>query len=468
MREEVFPRFDEIVSSVPDYGAYPTLAEIEASTDDLVAAHPQVRVWPAGVSRAGQPIRCLDVPGGPMQALLVGAPHPEEPVGTLVLELLLPLLAGGLAKELGFGFSVIKVADPDGVRLNEPWFSAPTDLERFLLGAYRPALAEQSEWTFPVKYKQYGFTKPLPEAQAIMEVVHRRPLDLFMGLHNSTLSGCYFYVSAEDGELQDELAAVMAAAKLPPHCGEPEAPYLRVLGDGIFRSFSLADDYEYYETYGVDPAGALNCGTSSDAYAETVWDCFTLVAEVPCFTTAKVADATLAGISRAEAKVRGLDVERRGAAWLRERYARAAPRLTGATPWQRTVLAYLSAVNDDLRAERRQAETQGEFRREATVAEFLDSVYLRELYALTRVGQFANMVAGEPRQDGVLTGLRAEAEARVRDRAPQLASAAGIEPVPLRRLVQGQLAALLCALVAVRERYRPARSRPETPRFVAR
>jgi hypothetical protein len=54
----------------------------------------------------------------------------------------------------------------------------------------------------------------------------------------------------------------------------------------------------------------------------------------------------------------------------------------------------------------------------------------------------------------------------VRERAPQLASAGGLEPVPIRSLVQCQLAALLCSLVAVRERYRPAHPRPPAPRIV--
>ncbi len=138
-------------------------------------------MWTAGRSRAGRPIRCLEIPGGPLQALLVGLPHPEEPVGALMLQYLLPLLAAGLAEELGFGFSVVMAGDPDGVVLNEPWFDRPYDLAEYLLHVYRPPLADQFEWTFPVEYKRYGFLRPLPEARAVMEVVHRRPLDLYDG-----------------------------------------------------------------------------------------------------------------------------------------------------------------------------------------------------------------------------------------------------------------------------------------------
>lgn len=445
---------------MPEYDRYPLLDELETSTDAFAAAHPAVEVWQAGASRACHPIRCLEIPGGPLQALLVGVPHPEEPVGALLLEHLLPLLADGLAEELGFGFSVVKVGDPDAMRLNEAWFAEPYDLAGFLLRAYRPPLADQFEWTFPMEYKRYSFTRPLPEACAVMKAVHRRPLDLYMGLHNSNFSGAYFYLSGEDAALQEELAAVMAAAGLPPHCGEPEVPYLKTLADGVFRAFSLSDDYDYYEKYGADPAVLLTGGTSSDAYAEAVWGCFTLVAEVPYFTSARIADKSTAGLTRAEAKLRGLDVQQQLATWLLERYVLAAPLLTLETPWQRTLHAYLSSVKDDLRAERKQAETEADFAREATVAQLFDSLYMRELDTLSRVGHFANMLAAEPEQNDVLVDLRAEAEAKVRDRAPQLASAGGLEPVPIQTLVQCQLAALLCSLVAVRERYRPAHPRP--------
>lgn len=459
----VFPQYHDVVAAVPEYDRYLTVSELEGSTDESVATHPATRVRQAGASRAGLPIRCIEVPGGPLHAVLVGAPHPEEPVGTLVLEHLLPLLADGLADELGMGFSVVKIGDPDGMRLNEPWFDDPYDLAGFILRAYRPAFIDQFEWTFPVEYKRYAFTKPLPEARAVMEVVHRQPVDFYMCLHNTNFGGAYFYLSEEDEALQLELTAVMRAAGIPPHCGEPEMPYLRTYADGIFAAFALADDYDYYEAYGVDPAAAMNSGTSSDGYAQSVWDCSTLVAEVPYFSAPKIADKAPAGLSRREAKLRGIELERGYAGWLHERYVEAASKLTGESPWQRSLFGYLESAADDLRAEQRQTEHEPAFDREATVAELLDSVYLRELAALQQVGRLVQMVAAEPEQDASLAALREEAEAKVRDRAPQLASACGLQPVPIRALVQCQLAALLCSLVAVRKHHERGRARPTAP-----
>jgi len=46
-------------------------------------------------------------------------PSPRETVGALLLKRLLPLLADGLGKELGFNFSMVKVGDLDAMGLSE-------------------------------------------------------------------------------------------------------------------------------------------------------------------------------------------------------------------------------------------------------------------------------------------------------------------------------------------------------------
>ena len=45
------------------------LDELEASTDRLVAAHPEVEVWRAGTSRGGHELRCLEIGDGPLRAV---------------------------------------------------------------------------------------------------------------------------------------------------------------------------------------------------------------------------------------------------------------------------------------------------------------------------------------------------------------------------------------------------------------
>lgn len=446
-------RHDDILSQVPESTGFLTVDELEASTDDLLGRHPQISAWQCGVSRQGHPIRCLEVGRGPRHAVIIGLPHPEEPVGTLLLEYLLPLLATtDLADRLGFRFSIVKVGDPDGTRVNEPWFAAPHELDRLLLSTYRPASSDQLEWAFPFSYKGYAYTRPLPEAQAIMAIIDRAPVDFIMGLHDSTFCGAYFYVTDADAGLVARLGAAADDAGIPRHRGEPEVPYLETLGDAVYRNFSLRDEYDYLQSHGQTPAAVLDSGTSSDDYAGDLWGSYSLTAEVPYFTSVKIADTSPAGVTRGEAKLRGIEVERRHLRWINERFPEVAAELTRETPWLRTVRSYLMHAATDLAAERHLVEQQPEFQCEATVAQLFDSVYLRELFALCRVGQFAQVAAAEAESNAHLEKVAAAARERVTERASQLRIAGGLAPVALRAGVQVQLAALLHALDYLRER----------------
>jgi hypothetical protein len=101
-----FSRFATIVEGVSEFDACPSPAGLERSPDGYAKARSRATVWPAGASRGGRPMRCIEVPGGPLQALLVGMPRPAEPVGVLMLEHLPPLLADGPAVELGSPASI--------------------------------------------------------------------------------------------------------------------------------------------------------------------------------------------------------------------------------------------------------------------------------------------------------------------------------------------------------------------------
>jgi hypothetical protein len=157
-------------------------------------------------------------------------------------------------------------------------------------------------------------------------------------------------------------------------------------------------------------------------------------------------------------------MEREHAAWLHSRYVVAAAELTGESPWQRALHAYLAGVNDDLRAQDEMGTREPQVADEATVAQLFSSLYLRELDVLSRYGHLAGMAAAGPPGNEVLAAIAAAAEDKLRSRVLQLTVAGDIAATPVRTLVQAQLAALLCTLDAVREHFRPAHPRPPAPR----
>jgi len=101
-----------------------------------------------------------------------------------------------------------------------------------VLSAYRPAVGDDIEWSFPVSCKRYAFTRPLPETAAIMTVIDREPTDCLMALHDSSFCGAHFYLSDDDEILRGDLLAAVAAGGLPRHLGELEAPYIEPAGRG--------------------------------------------------------------------------------------------------------------------------------------------------------------------------------------------------------------------------------------------
>ena len=72
---------------------FPTVEEMEACPRKLAADGIDVRTL--GKSRSGRPIDLVSIGDGPLSALIVDAPHPNEPAGCATTELLIERLLAG-------------------------------------------------------------------------------------------------------------------------------------------------------------------------------------------------------------------------------------------------------------------------------------------------------------------------------------------------------------------------------------
>jgi hypothetical protein len=432
-----------LLARVPDHREFLTLEELQRSSRALVADFPRLaRLETVGASREERPIELLTIGHGTMPALLLGVPHPNEPIGTLTLEFLCRLLCedDDLRRRLDVTIHVIKVADPDGLVLNEGWFKGGFSPLRYALDYYRPPHAEQVEWSFPVEYRTLRFTSPCPETEVVMRVMERVQPRLFYSLHNAGFCGVYFYVSHDRPALYPALHALVAAQGLPLHRGEPEVPYLRTLAPAVYALFGIDETYEYMaRTLGEDPAPLIEAGTSSDDWLRRVCDAFSLVCELPYYTTPALEDTSSAGVGRRDAILAGLA----RADALRAESERCFEQIAGRVPdhrLTRSVVDYLRKAPKRLAAERANAESPA-YAREATRAEAMDATTCRAFYHMLYLGEvyrLAGMVADTTLADRLGTRLAAL--------AAELERESELRVLPLRPLVAVQAGAWLLAV----------------------
>ena len=78
---------DRVMAKVPDYQTFMTVDEMDESSRKLAETYPDVvELFEAGRSRGGHPIYCLKIGNGSENAICYGTPHPNEPIGSMLLE----------------------------------------------------------------------------------------------------------------------------------------------------------------------------------------------------------------------------------------------------------------------------------------------------------------------------------------------------------------------------------------------
>lgn len=447
----MFARISQLVAGVPEIRGFAGVDELTAQIGRIAHDHPgRTELRRIGSSRLGEPLWSLTVHGGPRQVVVVAAVHPNEPVGGLTSVRLARVLAEDdrLREDLGCTWHVVPCADPDGTRLNEPWFAAPMTLENYGRSFYRPAPDEQVEWSFPFSYKGHFFDRVLPETVALMRLIDETRPMLLCSLHNGEYGGVFYYLSRTTDSLNEQLAALPADVGLPLHTGEGEAAFVEQIAPAVFRGFTAEEEFDFMLDLGIDPSRRTG-GASSGAYAARYGSAY-LATEVPYWADARVDDHTLLDLSYAALLVdRGKRIEET-AKVLEGVLAATRADLTVRSPFLRATEAFLpyllaAAESDLARAARPENE------RPAVVAEQFHStsgvqsarvrfggMLLRALAAEIAIGNGTPAVRGGHARLGELyAGWLAEAE------MPQ--------PIPPAKLVGVQLGAILSTVTALRD-----------------
>jgi hypothetical protein len=443
-------RVVEIMNDVPDYEVFLTVDELGASARQLAQRYPeQVAILPIGQSRRGDTIAALRMGAGPKTALLFAMPHPNEPIGGMMLAYLSERLAEdrALREELGYTWYLITCVDPDGTRLNEGWFKGPFSVSNYARHYYRPPAHQQVEWTFPIDYKTLHFDDPLPETQALMRLIEEVRPDVIYSLHNSGFGGVYFYLSEPAQGLYAPFHALVRSQGLPLHLGEPEMPYAVTFTDAVFKVPFVTEGYDYLEAHtGGDPAEVITGGTASFDYARQFGDPFCLVCEMPYFYHPAIHDTSPSETTRRETILRAVALGREELAFLQAQYDALAEELTVPSPFRDTLETTLRVYPRHLDAEESWARTDPETERTATVAEEFDSLVIGRFYRLLSLGMFLRMIDAQVAAGGwspTLSAVREAVEAAFEERSEALEDSLAYTVIPIQKLVRVQLGSAL-------------------------
>ncbi len=452
-----------ILSEVPDYQNFFTMDEMDASSLELAHEFPGiVEVLEIGHSRNNHPILCLKIGNGNKNVLIFASPHPNEPVGSTMLEFLTRKVAEDreLREGLDLTLYCIKSVDPDGTKLNEGWFKGPFTIYDYARNFFRPAGFEQVEWTFPFQYKTLKFDSPIPETAALAKLISEvKPFFLY-SLHNAGFGGVYWYVSEDMPAVYPILWDLVDELGLPLRLGEPETPYAESFAKAVYRQTSTRDNYEFILKFQkTDPAEVIKHGGGSFDFVSEVCNAFTLVCEVPYFFCDDVCNLDYSDMVRSEAVLASCDIAEEFYQFCREHVQRMEKYVTPGNPLFTAVKAYCNA-DSSISAKRNWAKTSPECKRPATVAEKFTNLYSTRFYSMLTVGMLSRAAQQELGKDPVADEEKVRILSEVRDLALEKVRATSdflereieYQVVPIRKLVTIQLASGLYFLQEVLKR----------------
>lgn len=226
-------RIRSAVTSIAGVDRFPTVSGIHVEAERLGAQYPAVSTEVVGESRAGLPIHRVRVGLGERHVVVIGMPHPNEPIGGLACLRLAELVAEPFGSWADYTWHIIPCADPDGAVLNEGWFGGPFTRSTYALNVYRPPFEEQFEWTF----RREDLTEPglpsTPESRAVMSIIDEVRPAVLATLYNGETGGFYTYVTDPVDALADigRMARTLSGIPIERGVVELEGP---LMADGVF------------------------------------------------------------------------------------------------------------------------------------------------------------------------------------------------------------------------------------------
>ena len=273
--------YDQVFRDIPSYTRFLQVREIDELTHQIVQL-PGVRHRIVGQTMDKEPLHLLDIGTGEHTALILGVPHSDEPLGSLVITFFARWLA--LHPEVnsyGWRWLFIPMVERRGMQLNEGWFTMPDSFAALAKSTFREPTEDQYEWT-----------RSRPETQAVQHVIEKEQPDLLCALHHCGFHNAYFYISEDFPQIYEPLRSLAASVRLPLSDSAPDVPFGHMFSPGFYHMYGLRDYLDYYQK--KDPAflTTLKRGACSDEWYHQKVSGFSFNCEVPMYLSSKLQDKT--------------------------------------------------------------------------------------------------------------------------------------------------------------------------------
>lgn len=450
--------YKNILESIPPINEFLTTSELRESSWRFIRENNDIaELAEVGASRCGDPIEALIIRGGDKKTVLAfGFPHPNEPVGSMTLEVLTNMLGNNrdFLRKTEATWVIVKVADLPGAKLNEGWFKGGFDIVKYALNYYRPPGYKQVEWSFPIEYKELRFNNPIPETRALMKLIDDwKPTHIY-SLHNAGFSGTYYYVTRDPGErVLEVLYKVPSVLGVPVHRGEPEAPYMKKLRVGVFLMPSTSEIYDWLEKYlRRPPIDVIKHGGSSYDYARKVNpDVFELVSEVPYIYDERLNNDTAIGIPRREIIRLSIKREEELLTDIEGEAEAMRSYMSSDNPFFESLINFIEVGKKHLEAEKKWIEEDPALDESATVAQAFDAYTVPVFYGgLLRYGLLYRSVMFELNRTSLpenIVAIGQRAYTRIMELADVFKKYSRFYVIQVDKLVKIQLAAMISTVL---------------------
>jgi hypothetical protein len=436
--------FTQILGDVPSYSRFLRVNEVEALAA-IFRKHSSVEEKTIGKTAENKPLKMYSMGRGEKTALIIGVPHSDEPLGSLVTVYFVDwMLKHQEVDFFGWRWLIIPVLEQRGMHMNEGWFGSWGSLVDTAKYYFREPTENQYEWTFPFEYKKYKWVHSRPESDAVKEVIRAEKPDLLCNLHHCGFYDTYFYFSMGLPEAYPRLRKLSGSLGLPLSTSNPDVPFGKVLTPGFYQMYGLREYIDYYDKCEPENLLTMRRGSTSDEWYQDTIGGFSFNCEVPLLKSSVKKDN-----EESDHKLRSLlkkRKEKRETAIsycidvlneLEPLFCFSDPVLLG------SVLKHVASAKLELEFVEAKIQAAGE--RGATNFEVFENdlmVDVADLLLLGQVWHVAETIRGN-QSETEADNIASEVDGKILARAKEINRRGRFAPFPLQKLVRMQLGSIL-------------------------